>query len=83
MYTDKPRKLTKMLPVETIHFFQLPGQQTEFPAVEDSLETDRLKYMNEVLASIKGKEKMEADSVFKNLQVIKGKVQFLLSIFCG
>lgn len=41
--------------------------------IEDSLEKDRLKYMNEVLASIKGKEKMRADSVFKNLQVIRGE----------
>jgi len=35
-------------------------------ANSDSLEADRLKYMNEVMASIKGKEKMRADSVFKN-----------------
>src|SRR3954467_15908655 len=40
---------------------------------QDSLEKDRLKYMNEVMASIKGKEKMPADSVFKNIKVIKGK----------
>jgi hypothetical protein len=40
---------------------------------EDSLENDRLKYMNLVMASIKGKEKMRADSVFKNLKVIKGE----------
>ena len=40
---------------------------------EDSLEADRLKYMNQVLASIKGKEKLPADSVFKNIQVIKGR----------
>jgi hypothetical protein len=39
----------------------------------DSLEADRMKYMNEVMASIKGKEKMRADSVFKNLKVIKGE----------
>jgi hypothetical protein len=39
---------------------------------EDSLEADRLKYMNEVMESIKGKEKLPADSVFKNLKVIKG-----------
>ncbi|MGB3080383.1 MAG: photosynthetic reaction center cytochrome c subunit family protein [Saprospiraceae bacterium] len=39
----------------------------------DSLELDRLKYMNEVMASIKGKEKWPADSVFKNIKVIKGK----------
>lgn len=41
--------------------------------IQDSLEKDRLKYMNEVMASIKGKEKMPADSVFKNIKVIKGE----------
>ena len=40
---------------------------------QDSLEQDRLKYMDEVMASIKGKEKLPADSVFKNIKVIKGK----------
>ena len=40
---------------------------------EDSLAANRMKYMNEVMASIKGKEKMRADSVFKNLKVITGK----------
>jgi photosynthetic reaction center cytochrome c subunit len=39
----------------------------------DSLENDRMKWMNEVMASIKGREKLPADSVFKNLKVIKGK----------
>src|SRR5215813_12745147 len=39
----------------------------------DSLEADRLKYMNRVMESIKGKEKLPADSVFKNLKVIIGK----------
>lgn len=39
---------------------------------EDSLEADRMKYMNEVMASIRGKEKLPADSVFKNLKVIRG-----------
>lgn len=42
-------------------------------AIEDSLEKDRLKFMNEVMASIKGKEKWRADSVFKNLKVIIGE----------
>jgi Photosynthetic reaction centre cytochrome C subunit len=42
-------------------------------AIEDSLEKDRLKLMNEVMASIKGKEKWPADSVFKNIKVIKGQ----------
>src|ERR1700754_3827848 len=40
---------------------------------EDSLEMDRMKWMKEVLNSIKGREKLPADSVFKNLKVIKGK----------
>jgi hypothetical protein len=39
---------------------------------EDSLEADRMKYMNEVMAAIKGKEKLPANSVFKNLKVING-----------
>jgi Photosynthetic reaction centre cytochrome C subunit len=43
------------------------------PTIEDSLEADRLKYMNIVMNSIKGKEKMPADKVFKNLKVIKGR----------
>ena len=42
-------------------------------AIEDSLEKDRMKNMNEVLASIKGKEKWRADSVFKNIRVIVGE----------
>src|SRR5450432_3253582 len=53
--------------------FSITGTTNRIYAIEDSLETDRLKYMNEVLMSIKGKEKMEADSVFKNLKVIRGK----------
>ena len=50
----------------------LPGSYRVL-AIEDSLEKDRLKFMNEVMASIKGKEKWPADSVFKNLKVIKGE----------
>jgi hypothetical protein len=42
-------------------------------ANEDSLEADRMKYMNEVMESIKGREKLPADSVFKNLKVITGQ----------
>jgi hypothetical protein len=41
--------------------------------ITDSLEADRMKYMNEVMEAIKGKEKLPADSVFKNLKVIKGE----------
>jgi len=42
-------------------------------ANSDTLEADRLKYMNEVMASIKGREKMPADSIFRNIKVIKGQ----------
>jgi hypothetical protein len=48
------------------------GGKNSRPA-EDSLAADRLKYMNLVIASIKGREKMRADSVFKNLKVIRGE----------
>jgi len=40
---------------------------------EDSLDADRKKWMDEVFQIIKGKEKWPADSVFKNLKVMKGK----------
>lgn len=36
---------------------------------QDSLAQDRAKYVAEVMAAIKGKEKMPADSVFKNLKL--------------
>lgn len=52
------------------HADAIPGN-LKLP-LEDSLEADRLKYMNEVMESIKGKEKLPADSVFKNIKVIKG-----------
>lgn len=42
-------------------------------AREDSLVADRAKYTKEILESIKGKEKMAADSVFKNVKIFKGK----------
>jgi hypothetical protein len=40
---------------------------------EDSLKKERLKFMNEVMASIKGREKLPADSVFRNIKVIRGQ----------
>ena len=40
--------------------------------VEDSLEVDRKRHLSELLATIKGKEKRPADSVFKNVTVLKG-----------
>jgi hypothetical protein len=56
-----------------ISSFSITGAGTGKIINEDSLDKDRMKYMNEVLASIRGKEKLPADSVFKNLKVIKGQ----------
>ena len=38
----------------------------------DSLEKDRAKYTALVMAQIKGKENLPADSIFKNLKMLKG-----------
>lgn len=38
----------------------------------DTLQTERDFYMQQVLNSIKGKEKLDADSVFKDLKTFKG-----------
>lgn len=38
----------------------------------DSLKADREKHMSAVLESIKGRENLPADSVFKNIQSMKG-----------
>jgi hypothetical protein len=61
--------------INTVYSFSffLPGTPNDRHITEDSLEKDRLKNMNEVLASIKGREKLPADSVFKNLKVIVGE----------
>ena len=48
--------------------------------IEDSLETDRLKYVSLVKERIKGKEKMRADSVFKNIEMLKVPADKLLAI---
>ena len=41
-------------------------------ALEDSLETDRAKYIALINECIKGKERMKVDSVFDNLEVLGG-----------
>ncbi len=38
----------------------------------DSLKADREKYKQKVLASIKGKENLPSDSVYKNIEIFKG-----------
>jgi Photosynthetic reaction centre cytochrome C subunit len=41
------------------------------PSNQDSLAKERQRYVNEVLADIKGKENMRADSVFLNIKIFK------------
>ena len=40
--------------------------------VTDSLVKDRTEHVNEVLATIKGKEDLPAEQVFKNIKMLKG-----------
>ena len=55
---------------------QRAGAQVPAPAQNDprmdSLIADRTKHVNEVLESIKGKESLPAEQVFKNIQRMKG-----------
>jgi len=47
----------------------------------DTFEEERAKYVRQVLESIKGREKMNADSVFKNIQLFKGTKNFTAEHF--
>ena len=49
-------------------------------ALQDSLDADRAKYTNLIKESIKGKENMRADSVFKNIKMLKIPAGRLLAI---
>jgi hypothetical protein len=44
----------------------------QIAARNDSLQKDRTQHVNEVLASIAGKENLPAEQVFKNIQMLKG-----------
>lgn len=44
----------------------------QLAARNDSLVADRTKHVNEVLASIAGKEQLPAEQVYKNIQMFKG-----------
>ncbi len=49
--------------------------------VKDTMMLDREKYLTKLKDSLKGKESMVADSVFKNIKSLKGKsVEQVLSI---
>ena len=49
--------------------------------INDTLQAERNYYMQQVLNSIKGKEKLNADSVFKNLKTFKGVKNFTAEHF--
>ncbi len=59
-------------------FLSLAALTPSAPAItidgrEDSIAAERAKYTKQIFESIKGKEKMSADSVFKNVKIFKGK----------
>jgi len=58
-----------------------PRKINRVNSFSDTLEEERLKYVKQVLESIKGKEKMNADSVFKNIQLFKGTKNFTAEHF--
>ena len=57
-----------------------PSRQATEKMLQDSLEADRAKYVNLVKESIKGKENMRADSVFKNIKILRVPAGKLLAI---
>ncbi len=52
------------------------NKETKKKSSEDSIAAINLKFMNEVLASIKGKENTTVDSVFHNIKSFKGVANF-------
>src|SRR5438046_4300578 len=76
--------LFSLLVIMAISFLSVsfsPGRVKNGISYTDTLEDERLRYMNEVLESIKGKEKMNTDSVFKNIQLFKGTKNFTAEHF--
>ena len=76
--------LTSTILIVIISFLSVsfsPGKIKNRTFYTDTLEEERFKYMNEVLASIKGKEKMNVDSVFKNIQLFKDSKNFTAEHF--
>jgi hypothetical protein len=55
-------------------------QHSQQQSGEDSLEKDRAKYVALVMETIKGKENMRADSVFKNIRILKIPAGRLLKV---
>jgi len=56
------------------------SESSSYTTQEDSLQQDRDKYVKLVMESIKGKEDMRADSVFKNIKMLKVPAKRLVAI---
>jgi hypothetical protein len=65
--------LAAMVIIVILASFNLNNSSHSRQGYEDSLDADRKKWMDEVFQSIKGKEKWPADSVFKNIRIMKEK----------
>ena len=52
-----------------VSFIKETGKSSFYKTPEDSLAIERKKFITMIMDSLKGKEKIAADSVFKNLQV--------------
>jgi hypothetical protein len=50
-----------------------PQRPQRPPVNQDSLQAARQAHVDGVMAEIKGKEKMAADSVFRNIKMLKGR----------
>jgi photosynthetic reaction center cytochrome c subunit len=71
--------ITIVISVSSISFS--PGKIHQGNSFIDSFEEERHRYVQQLLENIKGKEKMNADSVFKNLQLFKGTKNFTAEHF--
>jgi len=58
-----------------------PGKIHQRNSFIDTFEEERHRYVQQVLESIKGKEKMNADSVFRNIQLFKDAKNFTAEHF--
>ncbi|MES2278883.1 MAG: c-type cytochrome [Bacteroidota bacterium] len=62
-----------LLTVVLLSAFSLSGNKKRiYMSTADSILADRKHYVDEIMAQIKGKENLPADSVFKNIKILKG-----------
>jgi len=78
------RKFNIVLAVSFLSVFSLlesAGSDQDSTISQDSLKEDRTRHVKDVLETVKGKEKLPAEDVFKDIQTMKGRsVERLLAI---